>query len=106
MRVISQVLAVVTLSLGFCLAIVGCNSSAVPPGETTGHDKMTGDKMGAAADNKMGKDKMSGDKMSGSKMGADKMSGDKMGAGTMSGDKMNDSKMGGDKMDDGKKDKP
>jgi hypothetical protein len=106
MRTIYQVLAVVTVSLGFCLAIVGYNSSTVPPAESTGHEKMTDGKMDAAADKKMGNDKMSSDKMSGDKMGADKMSSDTVHDDKMSGDKMSGGKMGGDKMDDGKKDKP
>ena len=96
MRTIYQVLAVVTVSLGFCLAIVGYKSSTVPPAETTGHEKMTDGKMHAAADKKMGNDKVS----------SDKMSRDTMHDGKMSGDKMSGGKMGGDKMDDGKKDKP
>jgi pentapeptide MXKDX repeat protein len=78
MRKIWQVIGVsaaaVVVSLGLCLAVVGCGSST-----HTGEEKMQGDKMGGGkmGGEKMGGDKMSGDKMSGDKMGGDRMSGDK-----------------------------
>ena len=74
MRKILQTIMAAGVGLVLTLAVAGCGSSNTP-----GHDKMSGEKMGA-----------------------EKMTGDKMGAGKMTGDKMGDDKMGNGKMNDGK----